>query len=176
MKYCSNCGSKRIEFKVPDGDNRLRFVCNNCQSIHYQNPNMVVGCIALWKGKVLLAKRAIEPRKNLWNLPAGFLENGETLEEGALREVLEETKAEVQIVRPFAIYDLTKAHQVYVHFLAEMKSEYFEVTPESSEVKLFDFDEIPWDEIAFTSTSFTLKKYLEFGSGELKVHFGKWPS
>ncbi len=96
MKFCSHCGSSRIEWRVPDGDTLPRFVCADCGTIHYQNPKIVVGCLPEWEGRVLLCKRAIEPRYGLWTLPAGFLENGETIVAGALRETLEEAHARVE--------------------------------------------------------------------------------
>ena len=97
MKFCSHCGSSRLEFRIPDGDTSKRYVCAVCATIHYQNPKVVVGCLPVWEDLVLLCKRAIEPRRGLWTLPAGFLENGETLGAGALRETLEEASARVEI-------------------------------------------------------------------------------
>lgn len=175
MKYCSVCGSDKLSVKVPPGDHFERICCESCGHIHYQNPNLIVGTISLWNGKVLLAKRAIEPRKDLWNLPCGFLENGETVEEGARRETLEETAAKVRLIRLHTVYNLPHARQVYMIFLAEMLSERFEPTTESSMVKLFSKDEIPWQDIAFSSTAFTLQKYFE-NPDYLGVHIGTyWP-
>ena len=93
IKNCSQCGSSKIDFAIPPGDNKKRYICRSCNFIHYQNPNIVAGCILEWEGKILLCKRAIEPRLNYWTLPAGFLENEEPLEFGAARESKEEANA-----------------------------------------------------------------------------------
>ena len=116
MNFCSNCGFGELDFVVPVGDNLARYYCGNCGTIHYQNPNMVVGAIALWEGKILLARRDIEPRKGFWNLPCGFLELNETVEEGAKREVLEETGALINLGPLQSVYNLPKAQQVYLIF------------------------------------------------------------
>ncbi|KAA3617525.1 MAG: NUDIX domain-containing protein [Calditrichaeota bacterium] len=160
MKYCSNCGN-RVSLKIPEGDTHARFVCDNCHVIHYQNPRMVVGCLPIWDDKILICKRAIEPKYGLWTLPAGFMENGETVEEGALRETLEESGAEVKIERLHSLYSLPQANQVYAIYLANMTSAYFDPGTESLECKLITVDQIPWDEIAFTAIKFSLKKYVE---------------
>ena len=128
--------------------------------IHYENPRMIVGCIPVWKDRILIARRAIEPRYGLWNLPCGFLESGETVEEGAKREVLEETGAEVDLIRLHTVYNLPHARQVYLIFLAEMRSEKSTTTTESSEVLLFTEEEMPWSEMAFTSSTFALQNYF----------------
>jgi ADP-ribose pyrophosphatase YjhB (NUDIX family) len=133
---------------------------------------VIVGCIATWEDRILLCKRAIEPRKDLWNLPAGFLEEGESLSEGAARETYEEAGAQVEIIRPFALFNLPRFSQVYVHFLARLKSPEIRVTPESSEVALLSENEIPFDEMAFHSSTFTIEKYLEHGSTHLGIHVG----
>lgn len=175
MNYCSHCGSNRLDFIIPEGDNRLRFVCQNCGRIHYQNPRMIVGCLPLWKGRILLARRNIEPRFGLWNLPSGFLENGETVEDGALRELHEETHASGRIIRPHAVYNLPHANQVYLHFLVELDSDHFELTPESSEIALFAPEDIPFDEMAFSSSTFSIQKHLEYPDGPTSgVHIGSY--
>ena len=112
MKFCSHCGSDRLEWRVPDGDTLPRHVCANCHTIHYQNPKVVVGCLPEWEGRVLLCKRAIEPRYGLWTLPAGFLENGETVVAGAVRETLEEAHARVRVGELYTVISLPqiKAH------------------------------------------------------------------
>ena len=119
MNYCSHCGSDQIQLRIPDGDNRARFVCGNCETIHYSNPNIVAGCLPIWEGKVLLAKRAIEPRIGYWNVPSGYMENGETVEEGAAREVWEEAAAKVEITGMHTLYDIPHINQVYIHFLGK---------------------------------------------------------
>ncbi len=172
MNYCSTCGSSELTFNIPPGDNRARFICQNCQTIHYQNPKMVVGCLPVFEDRILMCRRAIEPRKGLWNLPAGYLENGETVEEGALRETWEEARAEVEIIRLHCLYNLPHVEQVYIHFLAVLKKEEFSSGPESLEVRLFNHDEIPWEDIAFSSSSFAIKKYLEFNKNYHGIHIG----
>ena len=122
----------------------------------------------------MLCKRAIEPQKGLWNLPAGFLENGEKAEEGAARETLEESQATVEILKLHVVFSLPKVNQVYLHFLAELKDDHFGPTKESLEVRLFAKDEIPWDEIAFHSTTYALEKYYEFGKDYAGVHIGSY--
>jgi len=178
MKYCSNCGNQ-VDLKPVEGDNRPRFVCDHCNTIHYQNPNMVVGCLPIWKDQVLLAKRAIEPRKGYWNVPGGYLENGETVEEGAVREVWEEACIKVQVRRLHTVFSIAKINQIYLHFLADMPDLNFAAGEESLEVQLFKEEEIPWDQIAFTSSTFTLKQYFEDRKkGHYEVHMGKfeWPA
>ncbi len=160
INYCSNCGSKVTFGPVPD-DDRPRHHCEDCSTILYQNPNMVVGCIPIWQDKILMCKRAIEPRYGLWTLPAGFLEFGENAEDGAVRETIEEAHAEVEIKRLFSVYSLPKVGQVYLMFLAELQNLNFSAGKESLEVKLFRQKEIPWDEMAFSAVKFTLEKFCE---------------
>lgn len=176
MNFCSTCGSDQLEFRIPEGDSFERFICGSCETIHYTNPNVVVGCLALYEDKVLLAKRAISPRKGYWNIPAGFLENKETVVEGALREMWEEALARPEIVRLHCVYDLPSSHQLYLHFLGRLTEPEFGVGVESLEVRLFSEDEIPWDEIAFSSSRFALKKFFEFGWDVEKVHQGSRPA
>lgn len=175
MNFCSVCGSNSIVRKTPEGDHFERQCCESCGFIHYQNPNLIVGTLSLWEDKVLLAKRAIEPRKDLWNLPCGFLEIGETVEEGARRETLEETSAHVELIRLHTVYNLPHARQVYMIFLAKMITDHLEQTVESSMVQLFRKEDIPWNEIAFSSTTFALTKFFE-DPDYPGVHFGTfWP-
>ncbi|MBV6653565.1 MAG: NUDIX hydrolase [Mameliella sp.] len=175
MNFCSNCGSGQLEFKVPDGDNRPRYVCNNCHTIHYSNPKIVAGCLPIWEDKVLLAKRSIAPRKGLWNVPSGYMENGETVEEGAKREVWEEAKAKVDLIGMHTIYSIPHINQVYMHFLGQMQgADAFGVGEESLEVRLFTEEEIPWNEIAFTSSMFSLQRYFsDRKNGGHQLHLGK---
>jgi ADP-ribose pyrophosphatase YjhB (NUDIX family) len=160
MNYCSYCGSDKIAFKKPKGDVHERFICSSCKVIHYSNPNIVTGCLPIWEDKVLLAMRAIGPRKGYWNVPAGFMENGETVEEGALREVWEETETKVEIEGLVTLYSIPHINQVYMHFYGKMLTPDFACGIESSEVQLFKEEEIPWDKIAFTSSTFTLQHYF----------------
>lgn len=173
MNFCSNCGSAEIKYGVPAGDNRPRWMCQSCTTIHYSNPNIVAGCLPIWKDQVLLCRRAIEPRKGYWNVPGGYLENGERVEDGAMREVWEEALAKVINISIHTIYSLPHINQVYMHFLGDLASLEYGVGEESEEVALFTQAEIPWKEIAFTSSVFTLKSYYEdLAAGEKKVHIG----
>lgn len=172
LHFCSNCGEKLKFGEVPD-EHMHRHFCAGCGVIHYQNPNMIVGCLPRWQDKVLLCKRAIEPRKDLWTLPAGFLEYNETAEDGAVRETVEEANADVEIVRLFSVYSLPHVGQVYLMFLANLQNLNFHSGPESSEVTLYKQDEIPWDQIAFSAVRFTLEKYFEDRTNKnSEVHLG----
>ncbi|MDA9614544.1 NUDIX hydrolase [Pseudomonadota bacterium] len=161
MRYCSKCGSDQIDFKVPVGDNIKRYVCSACDSIFYTNPNLIVGTICIKDDQILLCKRNIEPRFGLWTLPAGFMENSETLQEGALRETKEETQASPKIIAPYSAFSLTHISQVHFFYLADLGNESFGPTSESSAVELFDEKDIPWDQIAFPTVTKTLKYYFE---------------
>lgn len=161
MNFCSNCGHTPLEYKQLEGDHKQRYICGNCRTVHYQNPKIICGCLVFYEGKVLLGKRGIEPRKGKWNLLAGFMENNETLKEGAAREVWEEAKARVKINRLHSIYNIMHVNQVYFLFLAELTEPIFAASDETSDVRLFALDEIPWDDLAFYSNVFALKKYLE---------------
>ncbi|MEM9887000.1 MAG: NUDIX hydrolase [Bacteroidota bacterium] len=175
MNFCSNCGSDHLEYRIPKGDNRARQICGNCKMIHYTNPKIVTGCLPIWEDQVLLCKRAIEPCKGLWNVPAGYLENGETAEEGAMREVWEEAEAKVHILGVLAIYSLPHVNQIYIHFLGQLKSLDYGVGIESLETQLFSEEDIPWDTIAFTSSSFALKKYFkDRKNGSHQAHIGAY--
>ncbi|HFA48445.1 MAG TPA: NUDIX hydrolase [Bacteroidetes bacterium] len=173
MNFCSKCGSDNLIKKVPPGDNRPRAVCGNCATVHYRNPKVVAGCLPVWEGKVLLAKRAIEPRKGLWNIPAGFMEIGESVEAGAMREVWEEAEARVKLLGLLAVFTYTSYDHVYVHFLGELVDGKYGVGEESLEVELFSEEEIPWDQIAFESSTFALKKYFaDRKNGTMRAHYG----
>lgn len=172
MNFCSNCGSDKLEYIIPEHDNYFRFVCSNCHTIHYQNPRIIVGCLATWQDKILLCKRAISPQKGLWNLPAGFMENGEKAEEGALRELFEESTARASIVKLHVLYSIPVVNQVYLHFLARLQSPDCQPTHESLEARLFSAEDIPWDNIAFESTTFALQQYLKHGDKYEGVHIG----
>ncbi|MEM7762781.1 MAG: NUDIX hydrolase [Pseudomonadota bacterium] len=158
MKYCSNCGHTVVR-EIPEGDTHERYVCPNCHTIHYQNPKIVVGCVPQRDGKILLCKRAIEPRVGYWTVPAGFMELRETMAEGAARETMEEACAKVEIGHLFASVDVPHAGQVHVFFTAELVSD-FSPGPESLDVALYRPEDIPWDEIAFPSGVFALRQYI----------------
>ena len=159
MKYCSRCGAE-VNRKVPGDDSRERWVCDRCDTVHYQNPIIVVGCVAEKDGKILLCKRAIEPRHGYWTVPAGFMELGESLAQGAARETLEEACAEIEIGHLFASVDVIDAGQVHLFFTGKLTGD-FGVGEESLDTRLFRVDEIPWDELAFRSGRYALEKYIE---------------
>lgn len=158
---------------MPEGDDRPRYVCHSCGAIHYQNPKVVTGCIAEWEDKVLLCKRAIEPRYGFWTLPAGFMENRETTHEGAAREALEEANARVKIHELYTLFDLPQISQVYMLFRGRLLDLNISGGDESLEVRLFGEDEIPWNDIAFSAVHETLKFYFQDrASGEFKMRVG----
>lgn len=159
MKFCSNCG-KPVSQRIPTGDNRLRYVCEHCQTVHYQNPRIVAGCLPVWHGQVLLCRRAIEPRRGYWTLPAGFMENGETLEQAAARETWEEACARVRDLSLYCLFDLPHINQVYMFFRAELTDLDYAAGEESLEVRLFDEGDIPWSELAFPTVGRTLECYF----------------
>jgi ADP-ribose pyrophosphatase YjhB (NUDIX family) len=160
MKFCSACGSADLAFRVPPDDTLPRHVCGACGAIHYQNPKIVVGCLPEWEDRVLLCKRAIQPRLGLWTLPAGFLENGETLGAGAMRETLEEANARVELGALYAIISLPQIAQVYMMFRARLLDLDFGPGTESLEVRLFDEAEVPWEQIAFRTIGRTLRRFF----------------
>ncbi|KVF67170.1 NUDIX hydrolase [Burkholderia vietnamiensis] len=172
MKFCSVCGHKVIA-RIPQGDNRERFVCDHCGTIHYQNPRNVVGTVPVWGDQVLLCRRAIEPRYGFWTLPAGFMEMGETTAEAAARETLEEAGARVEIQNLFTLLNVPHVHQVHLFYLARLIDPDYEAGEESLEVKLFDEADIPWDEIAFPTVSQTLRFFFaDRAAGDYGVHTG----
>ena len=144
---------------VPDGDNLERLVCPDCGFISYENPKIVVGSVALWEGLILLCRRAIDPRKGFWTLPAGYLELNETAADGAKREAREEANAELEMRGLLAVYSIPRISQVQLIFLADLISPDVSAGPESVEVGLFDWRDIPWDDIAFPSVVWALNHY-----------------
>lgn len=161
MNFCSQCGH-RVRFDTPDLDNRPRFMCDQCGTVHYQNPRVITGTLPVAPdGRILLCRRAIEPRHGYWTLPAGFMENGETTVEGALRETVEESCVKGQNPELLSIVSLPDFDQVHVFYRIDMPDFSFETTPESSEVVLFHYQDIPWEEIAFLTVKVTLEHYLE---------------
>ncbi len=161
MKFCSTCGAN-VALSIPEGDNRERFVCtnNSCATIHYQNPRIITGCLPIYEDKVLLCKRAIEPCYGKWTLPAGFMENGESTEEGAARESREEANANLQIEHLYTLFNLPHINQVYFFYKAQLTDLSFCAGEESLDVKLFSQEEIPWDNLAFTVVERTLEHYF----------------
>jgi ADP-ribose pyrophosphatase YjhB (NUDIX family) len=172
MKFCNLCG-KSVSQRIPDGDNLPRYICDSCNTIHYQNPNIVAGCIPVSGDKILLCKRAIEPRYGLWTLPAGYMENNETVEQAAMRESMEEANANVELQQLYTVFSLPHANQVYMMYRARLLDDNFSAGIESLEVKLFDEKDIPWDQLAFSTIDYTLKYYFEDrarGQFELRSH------
>jgi ADP-ribose pyrophosphatase YjhB (NUDIX family) len=160
MNYCSHCGSS-VVLKVPAGDTLPRHVCERCGTIHYQNPKMVVGAIPEWEDRILLCRRAIEPRAGLWTLPAGFMENAETTADAAARETLEEACARVEIGEMFSLINVPHINQVHILYRARLLDLDFSPGLESLEVQLFDEADIPWEEIAFRTIGLTLRHFYE---------------
>ena len=159
MKFCTSCGSA-VELRIPEGDDRERHVCTSCELILYINPRVIVGCLPVYEDKVLLCKRAIEPRKNFWTLPAGFMENRETTVQGAARETWEEARARVENLELYRIFDIPYISQVYMFYRCDLVDGAYGVGPESLETGLYTEAEIPWDEIAFPVVKKTLKSYF----------------
>lgn len=171
-RHCPDCGAP-CEERVPEDDHRPRAVCTSCRHIHYVNPKVVVGCIVESEGKLLLARRNIEPAHGRWTFPAGYLENGESSFEGAARETVEETEAEVRRLGLHAVLDIPHIGQVYTVFRAELVGTHFAPTPESTEVHLVEPEDIPWDELAFPSVATALRLWNEDRlAGQHRVHTG----
>jgi ADP-ribose pyrophosphatase YjhB (NUDIX family) len=172
MKFCSDCAAP-VALQIPEGDHLPRYVCTACGTVHYQNPRIIAGCVVeAPDGRLLLCKRAIEPRLGYWTVPAGFMENGESVHQGAAREAMEEALARVEITSLLGIVTVLRAHQVHIFFRARLMNDDFGVGPESLEVGLYAEDEIPWTDIAFISVSFALRRFLEDRrTGSQRVHF-----
>lgn len=173
MKFCPACGQP-VALKIPEGDHLPRHVCTACGTIHYENPRIIAGCVIEVDGRILLCKRAIEPRYGFWTVPAGFMENGESVQRAAAREAMEEALAHVQIGSLLAIVNVLRAHQVHITFRARLSEGHpdFGVGPESLETQLYEERDIPWPQIAFLSVEFALRRYLDDRrSGHERVHF-----
>jgi ADP-ribose pyrophosphatase YjhB (NUDIX family) len=171
MKFCATCGQP-VNVLTPAGDHLPRHVCTACGTIHYQNPRLVVGCVPEYQGKILLCKRAIEPRLGFWTLPAGFMENGESMQTAAARESMEEALAKVEIGSLLAIVHVLQAQQVHVMFRARLLDPNVGAGPESLQVALYDEADIPWSQMAFRSNEFALRRYLEDRhAGREQLHF-----
>ncbi len=163
MRFCPSCGAPAT-YRVPEGDDRKRACCTSCEEIHYENPKVVVGTLPLFAdGRILLCKRAIEPRYGLWTLPAGFMENGETLREGAARETWEEAKAKVTELRMFTSVSLPQINQIYHIFIGDVENDVHAPGPESLDTKAVDYDSIPWSELAFPVMRMSLERLVEHG-------------
>jgi len=170
IEHCQVCGT-RVEYRVPDDDNRERAVCPACQHIHYVNPLNVVGTLPVWGDKVLLCRRNIEPRKGLWTLPAGFMELGESTEEGAARETDEEAGARIEMQGLYCVINVLTAGQVHFFYRARLLDTDFAPGPETIEAQLFSEAEIPWDELAFRTVRMTLEQFFaDRVDGQFAVH------
>jgi len=173
MKFCSYCGNKVI-LLIPEGDNRQRHVCNHCGEIHYQNPKIVTGCIPQWQNKILLCRRSIEPRRGLWTLPAGFMENDETNMEGAAREAREEANADVREMQLYTVFSIPHINQIYTFYRGILHEGKASAGEESLEVALVTEQEIPWHELAFPVVAETLKVYYEdLSKGKFSTCYGE---
>ena len=159
MKFCSNCAAPVVK-RIPPGDSLPRWVCDACGEIHYQNPKLVVGAIPAWEGKLLLCRRAIEPRYGYWTLPAGFMENDETAGQAAQRETLEEAGARIELLAPFSLISVPHVNQVHLFYRARLLDLEFKPGEESLEVALVEEAQVPWKEIAFRTVGLTLKHWF----------------
>jgi ADP-ribose pyrophosphatase YjhB (NUDIX family) len=170
MKFCSNCGSAVLS-RVPPGDSLPRHVCEACGSVHYQNPKMVVGTVPEWEGRVLLCRRAIEPRYAYWTLPAGFMENDETTGAAAIRETLEEAGARVELEPAFSLISVPRVNQVHLFYRARLLDLSFHPGVESLEVALFAEADVPWPQLAFRTVGITLRHWFaDRGQGQFGFH------
>jgi ADP-ribose pyrophosphatase YjhB (NUDIX family) len=170
MKFCANCGAKVVQ-RVPPGDSLPRWVCDECGEIHYQNPKMVVGTIPEHEGRILLCRRAIEPRYGYWTLPAGFMENDETTAQAAARETEEEAGANIEMGEPFTLISVPRVNQVHLYYRARLRNLEFKPGEETLEVALMGEAEIPWKEIAFRTVGLTLKHWFaDRSSGSFRFH------
>ncbi len=160
QQFCSQCGHT-LSREIPPDDNRIRDLCKHCGAVHYQNPRNVVGVVPIWGDTVLLCRRAIEPRYGKWTLPAGFMELGETTEQGAERENQEESGARIRIRSLFTVIDVPSVNQVHFYYLADVQGPQLAPGPETLEADFFTLDRIPWTEISFRTVYTTLKHYIE---------------
>jgi ADP-ribose pyrophosphatase YjhB (NUDIX family) len=159
LKFCPNCGHG-LEVRIPAGDQLPRAVCSHCGAVHYENPRVVVGCVPEWQGRVLLCRRAIEPRRGYWTAPAGFLEIGESMQAAAARETAEEALAQVEVGSLLSVVNVLHAAQVHVMFRGRLRDPAHGAGVESLETGLYTEAEIPWDDIAFASVRFALERYF----------------
>ncbi len=159
MKFCSDCAAP-VSLRIPAGDDRERYICSSCEKIFYTNPKVIVGCLPTVGEKILLCKRAIEPRYGKWTLPAGFMENGETSLAGAARETREEANARAINLKLYRVFDVPHISQVYLFYLCTLEDDMFGAGPESLETGLFRQEEIPWDNLAFPVVAQTLQEFL----------------
>jgi ADP-ribose pyrophosphatase YjhB (NUDIX family) len=170
IRHCRTCGAP-TEYRVPADDNRDRAVCTVCATVHYENPLNVVGTVPEWDGRILLCRRNIEPRRGFWTLPAGFMELGETTEQGAIRETVEEAGAEIALEPLFTVLNVVHVGQVHFYYRARMLSARLDPGPETIEARLFSESEIPWDELAFKTVKVTLEHFFaDRRTGQFQTH------
>lgn len=170
FQFCPKCGGP-IEYTVPAGDDRKRDICPRCDRIFYHNPLTVVGCIPEWAGRILMCRRAIEPRLGFWTLPAGFLEMHETTGDAGVRETREEACTEVDLGPLFSFINVAHIGQIHMFYRARMTSDVHQPGPESSETVLMDESEIPWRELAFPTIHRTLERYFtDRRAGLFRLH------
>jgi len=160
IKHCKACGSP-VRYVMPADDNRDRATCTVCATVHYENPLNVVGTLPVWQDKVLLCRRNIEPRHGFWTLPAGFMELGETTEQGAIRETIEEAGANIELQGLYTLLNVVRVGQLHLFYRARLLDTDFAPGPETIETQLFAEDEIPWDDLAFRTVRETLKRFFE---------------
>ncbi|MEM8497482.1 MAG: NUDIX hydrolase [Pseudomonadota bacterium] len=172
MKYCSECGADVLK-RTPANDKVERFVCEHCERVFYENPTIIAGCLAEWEGKILLCKRAIEPRVGTWTIPAGFMEIGESVELAAARETLEETGATITVDALYSVFHVGPTNQVYIVYRGKMVSPELLAGAESAEVRLFEPTEIPWDELFYPAIKDILMRFVqEFTVGQFGIYMG----
>jgi len=170
IHFCTQC-SHPVSQRIPPGDSLPRAICDHCGFIHYENPRLVVGCVATWEERILLCRRAIEPRHGFWTLPAGFMENGESTLQAAARETAEEACAHLAEPVPFAMVSVPHIHQVHLFYRAQLVAGQHGAGEESLETRLFSAGEIPWNDLAFRSVSYCLQRFLEDrASGQFGFH------
>lgn len=162
-----SAGSSRFVRRIPSGEDRERLICGECGFVAYENPKIVTGSVVAVDGRVMLCRRAIEPRRGFWTIPAGYMELGETVEEAARREAREEACADITLDGVLALYSIARIGQVQVLFRARLAAPGFAAGSESLEVRLFDWDEIPWEDLAFPSVHWVLHAWREAGPGPL---------
>jgi ADP-ribose pyrophosphatase YjhB (NUDIX family) len=153
--------------RIPEGEDRERLTCADCGYVAYENPKIVTGSVVVVDGRIMLCRRAIEPRRGFWTIPAGYMEMNETVEEAARREAREEACADIALDGVLALYSIARIGQVQVLFRARLASPGFAAGAESLEVRLFDWDEIPWDDLAFPSVHWVLDAWRQAGDGPL---------
>jgi len=170
FKHCKACGGL-VRYQVPAADNRDRATCTVCGQVHYENPLNVVGTVPVWGDEVLLCRRNIEPRYGLWTLPAGFLELGETIAEGAVRETVEEAGARIELEGLYTVLNVVRVGQVHLFYRARLLDTLFAPGPETIEAQLFSEASIPWDQLAFRTVRETLRRFFEDQRrGEFALH------